>query len=406
MGLERMRAAMGLLGLPEQLPMPVITVGGTNGKGSTVACLETFYRQAGYRVAAYTSPHIWEFTERLRIAGEPLSVTVWETALTEIAAEIAAETDPIPLTFFEITTLAAVRVCCAAEVDLAILEVGLGGRLDAVNAFTPTCSVLTTVDLDHQDWLGPDRLSIGREKAGIFRPAVPAVYGDAENPCASVLAAAAQNAVPLQWLGRDFGFDPLAHQWWGFGRTLEMPEPLWPAPAQWHNLALAMAAVSLLQEKLPVPDSALERWQMLPDLPGRSQLLRPWGEGGPALLVDVAHNPQAVRELASLLAEQGGCCHAIVGMLADKDLHGTLQSLLNRVEVWHVLEIPDTPRAASAAILIQCLRDLGAGQVTAGKNMEAVIQQLQTTLSAQDIIVCFGSFHLVKQLPAHWLTGA
>ncbi|MBU2804925.1 bifunctional folylpolyglutamate synthase/dihydrofolate synthase, partial [Acidithiobacillus ferridurans] len=200
MGLERMRAALAALKMPGRLSMPVILVGGTNGKGSTVVYLETFYRQAGYRVGAYTSPHLWQFTERLRLDGQPAPASLWHQQFTEITATVRQ----IPLTYFEIATLAAVRMMLVARVDVAILEVGLGGRLDAVNAFTPDCSIVTTVDLDHQDWLGSDRAAIGREKAGIFRRGVPALYGDMEDPCASVLEAAVRDEVPLQRLGRDF----------------------------------------------------------------------------------------------------------------------------------------------------------------------------------------------------------
>ncbi|WP_414039499.1 bifunctional folylpolyglutamate synthase/dihydrofolate synthase [Acidithiobacillus sp. M4-SHS-6] len=399
LGLERMRAAMQELGIPERLPMPVIMVGGTNGKGSTVACLEIFYRQAGYRVAAYTSPHIWAFNERLRLDGLPAPARAWADALDAIATLAGS----IALTYFEITTLAAVKILCAAQVDLAILEVGLGGRLDAVNAFTPDCSIITTVDLDHQVWLGTDRLSIGREKAGIFRPDVPALYGDGENPCATVLESAAHKQVPLYILGRDFDFDVQTRRWQGFGQELPMPVPLWAVAAQWHNLALALAAVRVLQKKLPVPDAALSHWQLRAVLPGRAQELRPWGPNTPRLIVDVAHNPQAVEQLAGLLAGQKGRCHAIVAMLADKDIPGTLKNLLERVEVWHVLEITDTPRAARAAHLADCLRELGAERVEFGTNLQGVVQTLLSQLSADDMILCFGSFHLVNQLPRHWL---
>lgn len=399
MGLERMRAAMALLSMSDQLPMPLIMVGGTNGKGSTVACLETLYRQAGYRVAAYTSPHLWQFTERLRLDAVPAAVAVW----TETLEYLATITRQIALTFFEITTLAALRMILQSKMDVAILEVGLGGRLDAVNAFSPDCSIVTTVDLDHQDWLGPDRLSIGREKAGIFRSGVPALYGDAQDPCLSVVEEAERRTVPLHLLGRDFDYDSAERIWRGYGQTLRMPTPLWPAPAQWQNLALAFAAIHHLQDRLPVPEVVINHWQLRPSLPGRSQILRPWGSTGPHLLVDVAHNPQAVKQLAEVLAQYSGRCHAFVGMLSDKDIPGTLSVLLQRVAVWHVLDMPDTPRAAAVEYLEQCLRTLGADQVKIVEHMEEAMDQARIGLRAEDIIVCFGSFHLVKQLPPHWL---
>ncbi|WP_298168028.1 folylpolyglutamate synthase/dihydrofolate synthase family protein [Acidithiobacillus sp.] len=401
MGLERMLDALAALKIPARLPMPVILVGGTNGKGSTVAYLEAFYRQTGYRVGAYTSPHLWQFTERLRLDGRPAPEFLWHQLLTEIA-DAAHQ---IPLTYFEITTLAAVRMMLAAGVDVAILEVGLGGRLDAVNAFTPDCSIVTTVDLDHQDWLGSDRASIGREKAGIFRRGVPALYGDMEDPCASVLEAAICADVPLQQLGRDFRIDPLLGKWSGFGQEKQVPAPLWAAPAQWANLALAVAALSLLEAKLPVPDTAISAWTQAPELPGRCQWRQPWGQGGPDLLVDVAHNPQAARQLATLLAARKGAarCHAIVGMLADKDMAGTLAPLLHWVDAWHVLEITDTPRAAAAAQLCDMLEGMNAIMVSVDVDMEQALEAVKTTLAGGDILLCFGSFHLVKQLPMAWL---
>ena len=401
MGLERMLAALAALKIPARLPMPVILVGGTNGKGSTVAYLEAFYRQAGYRVGAYTSPHLWQFAERLRLDGRLAPESLWCQQLTELA-DIARQ---IPLTYFEIATLAAVRMMLVTGVDMAILEVGLGGRLDAVNAFVPDCSVVTTVDLDHQDWLGSDRASIGREKAGIFRRGVPALYGDAEDPCASVLEAAVRADVPLQQLGRDFHIDPPSGKWSGFGQEKQVPAPSWAGPAQWANLALAVAAVSLLREKLPMPDTAISAWTLTPELPGRCQWLRPWGKDSPDLLVDVAHNPQAARQLAALLAARKGAarCHAIVGMLADKDMAGTLASLLHWVDAWHVLEITDTPRAATAAQLCDRLESMGAAAVSADASMAQALERARMTLAAGDILLCFGSFHLVKQLPMAWL---
>jgi folylpolyglutamate synthase/dihydrofolate synthase len=402
MGLERMLAALAALNIPVRLPMPVILVGGTNGKGSTVAYLEVFYRQAGYRVGAYTSPHLWQFTERLRLDGRPASESLWHRLL----AEIADTARQIPLTYFEIATLAAVRMMLATGVDVAILEVGLGGRLDAVNAFTPDCSIVTTVDLDHQDWLGPDRASIGREKAGIFRRKVPALYGDAEDPCVSVLAAAVRADVPLQQLGRDFHIDPLRGKWSGFGQEKQVPAPLWAAPSQWANLALAVAAAVFVGGKAAGARFGHLRMDAGAGVAGTLPMASPWGKDGPDLLVDVAHNPQAGRQLAALLAARKGAarCHAIVGMLADKDMAGTLAPLLHWVDAWYVLEITGTPRAAAATQLGAVLEGMNATTVlSAGAGMEQALVAARTTLAGGDILLCFGSFHLVKQLPMAWL---
>ncbi len=400
LGLERMIAAMATLKIPARLPMPVILVGGTNGKGSVVAYLEAFYSQGGYRVGAYTSPHLWWFGERLRLAGQPASESFWREQL----AEVGDAARRIPLTYFEITTLAAVKMMLAVGVEVAILEVGLGGRLDAVNAFLPDCSVVTTVDLDHQEWLGPDRLSIGREKAGIFRRGVPALYGDAEDPCASVLEAAVRDAVPLRQLGRDFGIDPQRMRWTGFGEEKPVAAPVWAGQAQWDNLALAVAAVSILRTRLPVPDAAVSAWTRVPKLPGRCQWLQPWGKDAPRMLVDVAHNPQAARQLATLLAARKGSgrCVALVGMLADKDIAGTLAPLLDWVDIWHTLDIADTPRAATAARLRHILEDAGATAVSGDGSLGQALEAARRTLRGEGVLLCFGSFHLVKQLPVAW----
>lgn len=402
MGLERMQAVMARLGLQARLPMPTVLVAGTNGKGSTVATLEAIYAAAGYHTAAYTSPHLWRFEERLRLDGRTARAELWQTHLGRVKGASAAT----PLTFFEISTLAAVLMITAAAVDVAILEVGLGGRLDAVNAFTPDCSVITTVDLDHQAWLGESRAAIGREKAGILRPRVPAVYGDLD-PCPSVeMRAQALNA-PLYRLGRDFRVvgDGGEMAWEGWGVRLPLPPPRLCGEGQWTNIAVAWAGVQVLQERLPVSIQALAQGTERLRLPGRCQELRPWGQGGPLLLADVAHNPQAVRQLAAFLtARKGeGRCHAVVGMLRDKDLFGNLIPLLPLVDAWHCVNIQDTARAASAGDLIQVLQILGAGSGSAHPGVPEAVDAARRGLGRRDCLLVFGSFHTVGQLPAAWL---
>ncbi len=402
MGLERMQAVMARLGLEARLPMPIILVAGTNGKGSTVAALEAIYAAAGYHTAAYTSPHLWRFEERLRLDGRTARAELWQTHLGRVKGASAAT----PLTFFEISTLAAALMIAAAEVDVAILEVGLGGRLDAVNAFTPDCSVITTVDLDHQAWLGDSRIAIGREKAGILRRGVPAVYGDLD-PCSSVEAQAHALDAPLYRLGRDFRVDGDGGEriWEGWGLRLPLAPPRLSGEGQWANIAVAWAGVHLLQKRLPVPMQALLRGVEQLRLPGRCQELRPWGLMGPILFADVAHNPQAVRQLGTLLtARKGrGRCHAVVGMLKDKDLSGNLAPLLPLVDAWHCVNISDTTRGAAAADLMQVLLGLGAGPGTAHTEVPGAVEAARRGLGQGDCLLVFGSFHTVSQLPAAWL---
>ncbi|MGC8503484.1 MAG: bifunctional folylpolyglutamate synthase/dihydrofolate synthase [Acidithiobacillus sp.] len=403
MGLERMQAVMARLDLQARLPMPTILVAGTNGKGSTVATLEAIYAAAGYHTAAYTSPHLWRFEERLRLDGRVAKAELWQTHLWRVKDASAAT----PLTFFEISTLAAVLMIAAAAVDVAILEVGLGGRLDAVNAFTPDCSVVTTVDLDHQAWLGASRAAIGREKAGILRPQVPAVYGDLD-PCPSVEAQARVLNAPLYRLGRDFRVDGHGGKrvWEGWGGVrLPLPPPRLCGEGQWTNIAVAWASVQLLQKRLPVPVQALAQGTERLRLPGRCQELRPWGPAGPILLADVAHNPQAIRQLAAFLAARkgGGRCHAVVGMLKDKDLAGNLTPLLPLVDAWHCVNINDTTRAATAGELIQVLQVLGVGSGTAHPGVPEAVDAARRGLGQGDCLLVFGSFHTVSQLPAAWL---
>ncbi|WP_437556539.1 bifunctional folylpolyglutamate synthase/dihydrofolate synthase [Acidithiobacillus sulfuriphilus] len=402
MGLERMQAVMARLGLQARLPMPTILVAGTNGKGSTVATLEAIYAAAGYHTAAYTSPHLWRFEERLRLDGRTARAELWQTHLGRVKGASAAT----PLTFFEISTLAAVLMITAAAADVAILEVGLGGRLDAVNAFTPDCSVITTVDLDHQAWLGDSRAAIGREKAGILRPQVPAVYGDLD-PCPSVETRAQALNAPLYRLGRDFRVDGDggAMVWEGWGVRLPLPPPRLCGEGQWTNIAVAWASVQLLQKRLPVPIQALAQGTERLRLPGRCQESRPWGLGGPLLLADVAHNPQAIRQLAAFLtARKGeGRCHAVVGMLRDKDLSGNLTPLLPLVDAWHCVNINDTTRAATAGDLVQVLQVLGVGSSTAHPGVPEAVDAARRGLGRGDCLLVFGSFHTVSQLPAAWL---
>lgn len=405
MGLERMRLAMAALDLPQRQPWPVILVAGTNGKGSTVAYLESLYRQAGYRVAAYTSPHLWQFVERLRVDGSLLGEEQWLEALEQVARAAAR----IPLTYFELATLAALLLVRAAAPELLVLEVGMGGRLDAVNAVDPDLSIITTVAMDHQQWLGDTREAIGGEKAGILRRGVPALYGDAKDPCATVLAAAEAREAPLHCLGRDLDVDPTAQTLRMNGRLWRIPAPLWGGREQWDNLALATAATCLLRERLPA--AAMEpgtQWRCPPQLPGRCQRLRPWGSDGPTLWLDVAHNPQATGQLAEALRQHSGArIHALFNLLGDKDLAGCLEPLRGLVQQWFPVALPGSARARPWRELLAALdaMDLPVRVVEEG-DFAASLAAARGELNAEDLLLCFGSFQVLGRLPMGLLSAA
>ncbi|MEY2343087.1 folylpolyglutamate synthase/dihydrofolate synthase family protein [Acidithiobacillus sp. IBUN Pt1247-S3] len=397
LGLERMQAAMARVGIPADLPFPVITVAGTNGKGSVVAYLEALYQQSGYRCAAYTSPHIWHFTERLRVAGAPLAGQRWREKLSSLAP-LAEE---IPLTYFELSTLAAFLLCREEAPDLAILEVGLGGRLDAVNAVNADIAIISSIDLDHQALLGLDRESIGREKAGIVRQGRVLLYGDRNSPCRSVLDAAARLDAPLWLLGRDFDLDATGI-WQHDGGAAAAPAPFASSAAQRGNLALALAAVYQLRERLPHAWPAPAQWEFSPQILGRSQWLQPWGEQGPRLLVDVAHNPQATQALAETLAPETGRIWACWGMMVDKDLAASVAPLRGKVDSWSLLAMPDNPRAATPMQLrSQLIGENVLGEVSLSQ-LPAQLDRWAKELGSGDVLLCFGSFYVLSALPRSW----
>jgi len=390
LGLERVRQVKAALGQTQDCPL--VIVGGTNGKGSTCAYLEAIYRFAGYRVGCYTSPHLLAYNERVRIDGTPID----DAALCAAFARVEAARGKTPLTYFEFGTLAAWEAFAAARVDVVILEVGLGGRLDAVNAYEPDCSVVTGVALDHTDWLGPTREAIGFEKAGIYRAGKPAICADPQPPQSLVEHAAAIGA-DLQLLGRDFGYfgDKTQWTWWGRNnlRRGGLANPGLRGASQLRNAAAVLAVVEALRVRLPVSMQAVRRGLIELELPGRFQLI----PGRPALVLDVAHNPQAVAGLVDNLGDMG--FHektiAVVGMLADKDIAGALAPLAGRVDVWHLADL-DVPRGAAAAVLAAAIvaGSLG-GSVECHASPEAAFAAASKQAGENDRILAFGSFYTV-----------
>ncbi|MFO8154564.1 MAG: folylpolyglutamate synthase/dihydrofolate synthase family protein [Thiohalospira sp.] len=398
-GLERLGRVVEGLGLV-RLPSTVITVGGTNGKGSVIAFLEAFYRAAGYSTGAFTSPHIHRYNERLRLNGEPADDAAWITAFDRV--DRAREGDS--LTYFEFNTLGALDILAREAPDVALLEVGLGGRLDAVNATTPDVAVITTVDLDHQAWLGDDREAIGGEKAGIFRPGVPAIVGDPQPP-ASVVGRARALGAPLWRAGVDFGVAEAdsGWRWWGDGERGDLPEPALAGTIQRQNAATALAAVAALANRLPVTDEALRTGLASARLPGRFER-RP---GPVPLILDVAHNPQATRALAAGLRAEPclGRTLAVVAMLGDKAAASALAPLAAVVDGWFPAALPGF-RGRTAVDMAAAVSEATGGAAQFGlepaeePEPDVALARARAAAGAGDRIVVFGSFQtLARALP-------
>ncbi|RDI98255.1 bifunctional tetrahydrofolate synthase/dihydrofolate synthase [Dyella solisilvae] len=380
----------------------VITVGGTNGKGSTVAMLEAMLAAAGFRVGCYTSPHLLHYRERVRIEGADAS----DEALVASFERIEAARGEIPLTYFEFGTLAALDLFARADLDVAVLEVGLGGRLDAVNMVDADVAVITTVDLDHMDWLGPDRDSIGVEKAGIAREGHPAIVGETDPP-AGLLDGLGRIGASVERAGIDFFVEHLAEGWrWRHrdGTTLVLPNPALAAPVQFANAATAIATVhalqgvdpALAQADLPVMAATGVR---LARVAARLQSLG----GDPALIVDVGHNPQAARALAEWLdAHRGGRVHAVYGALSDKDVGGVIRALGERIDHWHLAGLEhDTPRGLSARVLAgQLALALPNARHDTHGNVGEALAAARAAAQPGDRVLAFGSFFVAAAVLA------
>jgi dihydrofolate synthase/folylpolyglutamate synthase len=385
LGLDRVRQVLERMKL--RLQCPLITVGGTNGKGSTCAMLEAILRAGGTRTGLYTSPHLVDYGERVRVNGTQTD----ERLLCEGFAAVEAARNGTPLTYFEYGTLAAFWIFAQERIEAAILEVGLGGRLDAVNILDADCAVLTSVAIDHVDYLGADRESIGREKAGIFRAGRPAVVAEPDPP-RSVSEAVGEKL----FLGRDFGFIPQATQWsyWGpRGRRAGLAHPALRGSIQLRNAAAALCALDAL--RLPVAMQDVRRGLAEVAAPGRFQVL----PGRPQVILDVAHNVEAAKTLAENLLASGyaGETIAVCGMLRDKDIDGVLRALAPRITRWHVASLPG-PRGASADELARKLDGAAEKFESPAQAFAAAAERA----GESDKIVVFGSFLTVGEVMA-WL---
>ncbi len=386
LGLDRVRAVQGRMHLAP--PPFAFVVGGTNGKGSTCAYLESVLRVAGYRTGLYTSPHLLRYNERVRVAGEEAP----DALLARHFDRVERAREGTPLTYFEFGTLCALSAFEEAGVEVAVLEVGLGGRLDAVNVVDAGCAIVTSVDLDHQAWLGETREAIGREKAHILRPGVPAFAGETEPPAALVAHAAAIGA-PLQVLGRDFRAVPHGRQWDFEGRRgarRALPLPALQGSWQLGNAATAIAALDEVADRFPVSLGEVKRGLTGVRVPGRLQVL----PGRPEVVLDVAHNPHAARALARGLGEMAFRPRtlAVFAMLADKDIGAVVDALAFRVDRWFVATLPGE-RAAPAARVATALAERGFADRT--RAFATVAQAFEAALreaGPDDRILAFGSF--------------
>ena len=402
LGLERIRQVKAALGQVQHCP--VIIVGGTNGKGSTCAFLENIIARAGYKAGCYTSPHLLNYNERVRVNGRPAGDDALCAAFARVEAARRAAGN-VALTYFEFGTLAAWEVFAAAGVEAAILEVGLGGRLDAVNAYEPDVSIVTTIALDHTEWLGPDRESIGFEKAGIYRTGKPALCADPQPP-QSLLDHAAAIGADLRLIGRDFGFERargeanenrLQWRWWcRAGEKVIKRSLAYPGlrgPTQLYNAAVALAALEALAGKLTVTMQAIRPGLIETELVGRFQVL----PGKPAIVLDVGHNPQAIRVLADNLADMGffDRTHAVVGMLNDKDIAGALMPLKGKVDFWHAATLTGVRGTNSETLAAIIERAQLGGEVFCHTSPAAAMQVAKGRAAESDRIIVFGSFYTV-----------
>ncbi len=404
LGLERVARVRNRLAFPP--PPLTFVVAGTNGKGSTCAMFESILQSAGYRTGLYSSPHLVDYNERVRVAGAP----VGDAALVAAFARVEAARGEVPLTYFEFGTLAAMVVFAAAGLDALILEVGTGGRLDAVNAFEPDVALLTSVDLDHMEYLGDTREKIGWEKAHVFRPGKPAIVGDPMPP-ESVLRYAGDIGADLQVQGRDFGFEGDSQQWlyWGrAGRRAGLPYPALRGANQLLNASTAIAALESVRARLPVGAQDIRNGLARVELAGRFQVL----PGRPTVILDVAHNPHAAAVLAENLDRMGDAelefkrTLAVFGMLADKDIAGVVRRLKTHVDKWFVATLPG-PRGATAGTLAAIVAaEHPWAEVGLFESPAAALAAARAEAGADDRIAVFGSFLTVADVMSQRKSGA
>lgn len=391
LGLDRVRQVWDRMQGP--LDGVVITVAGTNGKGSSVAFVAAILQAAGYRVGAYTSPHLQRYNERIRIDGEAVD----DDRLCAAFERVDKARGEAALTYFEFGTLAALDIFASADLDAVVLEVGLGGRLDAVNMIDPDVALITGIALDHQEWLGNDREQIGREKAGIMRSGRPVVFSGKDIPD-SIRQHAETCGAELLIADRDYRVVRHDDAWDVVGgSTLDRYSLPWPATRGAHqvdNAAGVLVALGLLEARLPIDQRAVRAGLLSAQVAGRFDV-RP---GKPTWVLDVAHNPDAAatleRSLSNLFCR--GQCVAVFGMLDDKAVAETIAAVRDRIDRWELVDLGDRPRGLTAAALEARGGDaFGTSPVRLHQMLEACLDGLEQDMGADDVVVVFGSFLLV-----------
>lgn len=394
LGLDRVRQVLGALGLSENFNCPVITVAGTNGKGSSVAMLESILGAAEYRVGCYTSPHLFHYNERIRINGQPVT----DDMLCQAFEAVDQARADVALTYFEFGTLAALVIFAQAGLEIVVLEVGLGGRLDAVNVINPDVALISSVGLDHMDWLGTDIESIAREKAGIFRANRAAIYGSLKTIPAIQLVAD-ETGASLLAAGKDYLFQNISDKIWqlhGPGiHYPDLPLPSLKGQVQVQNAAAVVMALSQLQLPRPLMIEAISRGLSHIELAGRCQIIHQH----PQVIVDVAHNPQAAEALVEALSglEHKGRTLALVAMLKDKAIDEVVARMSTVVDDWYTAGLA-VPRGLDADSMAKAVNSqLADGTLSAGQTVAKSCEQALSKMSKEDRLIVFGSFYTVAE---------
>jgi dihydrofolate synthase / folylpolyglutamate synthase len=397
LGLDRVREVWLRL-RAERLDSIVITIAGTNGKGSSAALLESILLAAGYSVGCYTSPHLLRYNERIRANGQEAG----DQTICDAFQRVDQARGVVSLTYFEFATLAALEIFAGAAPDVVVLEVGLGGRLDAVNILDPDVSLITTVDIDHTEWLGASREEIALEKAGILRAARPGVFGG-DDPPQALLTRAAELGVDLCVAGSDYAFRRQPGHWDWKGRETShsrLPDPLSGGEFIFRNAAAVLMVLELLRERLPVTPDAIKTGLHDLRIPGRFQVI----PGPVNIILDVAHNREAARELAANLSREpcAGRTLALFSALADKDIPGLVEPLIDQVDHWYIGEVV-ADRAASLEQLSQALAAAGVegSEIDTDRHLRTAMTKAMADAGTHDRLIIFGSFYTVAEMLQH-----
>jgi dihydrofolate synthase/folylpolyglutamate synthase len=396
LGLERAAGVFKALN-PDNIKPLTIVVAGTNGKGSSVAFLEAIYRAQGYRVGTYTSPHILKYNERIKIDGQPVS----DSMICRAFERIEAVRHDVSLSYFEFGTLAALDIFWQSNLDIQLLEIGLGGRLDAVNIIDSDATLITSICIDHVDWLGETRESIGYEKAGVFRKNISAIIGDPEPP-QSLIDCAIEKKSPLRRIGKEFSFQKKVMGWDWFCQAdrnisfLNLPEPALKGEHQYRNASAALMTVVDMESLLPVSEESVRQGLQSAHIKGRFQLIK----GDVPVLLDVAHNPQAVDSLFNFLLENyaNKKIYAVFSMMKDKDIKGVIDIISPTIYHWYISPINNSSRAVTEPIMQGYFDQCHLENVSFGyKSFSESYYAARNCTKTGDLIVVFGSFLLVSE---------